>query len=1011
MAEIISLASFDFDTDKLQTSLENLQKRLLELQRQQKEVTSSMKENDAIFKIGAKSVEDYEKKQHELFNAQKDLQRQQAVVNKEYRAAATLQQQLIEVDNTRLTGAQALNKALQQEIKTIAEARKNNSDLLKIRNQLDLSTEEGAEQLKIINARLDQNNQFIKENVSAYEQQKINIGNYTQSIIDAYRELEKQKDGLVELNKELETQRDTLDENTEEWKILNQQIIQNNTQINILITDLNKAKGEFNDFDDVMKLANGGLGGFLETTTKAGGATNLISGAIKAATSALGGFAKAALAFLASPLGLAIGAIAAAFLLVRNAMNRSEESANKLKTAFAPLTALFQKILKVLEPVGEFLIDGIVAGFDAATAAIQGTINLIGRGLKFVGLESAGQAMLDFGDSVEKAAGAARDLALAEQELEKAQRKARLTQLQYQKEAEQFRQIRDDESRSIQERIKANEELGKVLDRQLQEELAIAKQALAVTQMRIAAEGETSVLLDAQADALTNIADIEERIAGQRSEQLTNINSLRKEAHEKHMAQLDAQIAKQREQLDLWIAEQGDRARTLQEQLDLSTQIAEKEKAILDAELKAKKISREKYNTEVILLNNELLRQQAEITADNARRELETYIELNQSKLKEGELLTEKSLQQELAREWLIKEQRDSFEKTQFDEGLINETEYQERIKEIKADYLAQEAELNRTFDEQQKAQRELNLALEHEARLLSLEENSWTEFERLQVIADEQRRIESEKLKAQLDANLITQENYNLAVQNLEEQSAQVTSKIEAEKQQYKLDVASQTFGNLAKIAGEESVAGKAFAIAQTTIDTYKSATAAYAAMAGIPVYGPILGGIAAAAAVASGLATVKKIVAVPTPKAGSSGGGFGSQAPRIQGFATGGIIKGGQPITRSNGDNVLITAKTGEAILNERQQSIVGRDLLAYAGVPGFATGGVIGGTAPSSQQSVQSLISQSMDLSVISDAVREGAMQGAKEGSYEGSAKGSQDGIVDLSTNRMIQQQATF
>lgn len=81
------------------------------------------------------------------------------------------------------------------------------------------------------------------------------------------------------------------------------------------------------------------------------------------------------------------------------------------------------------------------------------------------------------------------------------------------------------------------------------------------------------------------------------------------------------------------------------------------------------------------------------------------------------------------------------------------------------------------------------------------------------------------------------------------------------------KVDLASNTLGNLANIFGEESKAGKAAAIGQTTIETYKGATAAYASLAGIPIVGPVLGGVAAAAAVAAGLANVKAITAIGKP------------------------------------------------------------------------------------------------------------------------------------------------
>ncbi|UEP18601.1 tail tape measure [Salmonella phage vB_SenS_TUMS_E4] len=83
-----------------------------------------------------------------------------------------------------------------------------------------------------------------------------------------------------------------------------------------------------------------------------------------------------------------------------------------------------------------------------------------------------------------------------------------------------------------------------------------------------------------------------------------------------------------------------------------------------------------------------------------------------------------------------------------------------------------------------------------------------------------------------------------------------------------YALDRAKATgtaFGNMASnigsALGEASTAYKAFAIAQATIATYTSAIEAYKSTAAIPVVGPFLAPVAAAAAVAAGLANVGKI------------------------------------------------------------------------------------------------------------------------------------------------------
>jgi hypothetical protein len=69
------------------------------------------------------------------------------------------------------------------------------------------------------------------------------------------------------------------------------------------------------------------------------------------------------------------------------------------------------------------------------------------------------------------------------------------------------------------------------------------------------------------------------------------------------------------------------------------------------------------------------------------------------------------------------------------------------------------------------------------------------------------------------------------------------------------------------------------------------------------------------------------------------------------VDGFANGGLSgtlitsRMGKPIRRSNGDNLLATVKTGEVILNQRQQNALGgSNTFRKIGVPGFANGGMI-------------------------------------------------------------------
>jgi hypothetical protein len=85
-----------------------------------------------------------------------------------------------------------------------------------------------------------------------------------------------------------------------------------------------------------------------------------------------------------------------------------------------------------------------------------------------------------------------------------------------------------------------------------------------------------------------------------------------------------------------------------------------------------------------------------------------------------------------------------------------------------------------------------------------------------------------------------------------------------------------ANTLGSVAELFGENSVAGKAAAIAQAIINSYLAYTQVLANTTTIPEpAGSTQKLIAGAGIMLSGLATVKKIVATPTPSFGGKGGG----------------------------------------------------------------------------------------------------------------------------------------
>lgn len=117
--------------------------------------------------------------------------------------------------------------------------------------------------------------------------------------------------------------------------------------------------------------------------------------------------------------------------------------------------------------------------------------------------------------------------------------------------------------------------------------------------------------------------------------------------------------------------------------------------------------------------------------------------------------------------------------------------------------------------------------------------------------IQEQQKLAVADKYREQ---GLINEEQYQAALNAINEQYATKRA-----------DALGSSFGDMAANAktafGEASTAYKAFAIAQATISTYTSAIEAYKSTAAIPVVGPFLAPVAAATAVAAGLANIAKI------------------------------------------------------------------------------------------------------------------------------------------------------
>ena len=120
---------------------------------------------------------------------------------------------------------------------------------------------------------------------------------------------------------------------------------------------------------------------------------------------------------------------------------------------------------------------------------------------------------------------------------------------EYDRQAEKLRQVRDDETLSIQDRIKANKELGDVLDKQQKEMLKNADQQLKLANINFAKDKENQEARIALQEAINEKKAIEAQITGFQSEQIINRIALEKEAQELGIAVTDAENERRLNQL------------------------------------------------------------------------------------------------------------------------------------------------------------------------------------------------------------------------------------------------------------------------------------------------------------------------------------------------------------------------------------------------------------------------------------------------------------------------------
>lgn len=240
-------------------------------------------------------------------------------------------------------------------------------------------------------------------------------------------------------------------------------------------------------------------------------------------------------------------------------------------------------------------------------------------------------------------------------------------------------------------------------------------------------------------------------------------------------------------------------------------------------------------------------------------------------------------------------------ERYRLEQGLITQAEFDNLRYEQQVSFQEKVA----AIEAEEEAKRKEAKAMDLENQRAIDEESITSDFER-----------ETLRLEQQYQMEVAAAEKVGADVTLIEAKYAQIREKREKELVNAKLQMTADIAGQISNIMGQESAAGKVFALAQATINTYLGASKAIA-------QGGIWGVAQAAIVIAAGLKQVASIVKVKedVPKTNTN----------VRKYAKGGQIygpshaQGGVTFSGSNGQRFEAEGGENVYILNRRASNAI--------------------------------------------------------------------------------------
>lgn len=972
--ERINIAQVDIDVEALINKSAEVRQRIMEVSDQMKAL------KDALNKGGI-SVQEYTRQMALLQNAQRENQREQRAYDNLISSHIAVQHQTMQANNT-LTGS----------IRELGTALAQNRRIYEDFTQAQRESAEGKQLLETIHAQ-DEAYRELQRSIGVTQ---VDVGNYRQAILDA-----------------LDSQNSL------------------GTSLNTIIGQLQGLKGHFSGTVNIIT-------NYVNYGRATANTQNAIANATRNTSIAFKVLRGAFLALGLPALLMLLGSLISYFTSTQEGINKVNRVLTPLKVVFQTLWGVVQNVGKIMveafkaawEPikkVGEFIGTFIITPIKQVIGVVKGLGKVLTGDFEgaWEDVNKPAQDLVNKGKEMGKAAVEARakyaelgkemkgvvgsigntmDEAVKRgQRIEEINQKLSSSEADFIQQTAELKQlfkeqnmIAEDTTKTFAEReeaakksIEIQKQINKLAEDRngLEQELLNLKFASNDTSDADRAElaRKKAELAEQAAARIEAITTQNNKVNTIRKAADDEANARRKDQADKARAHLEEQLKWQKEAVEEYVKTNSAVAQSLKERLTIEEKGMRDRLDILEIEKTKGLIKQKEYEKEKKEIEREFLKTKVELSIEAVKKEAEQYEVQNKTKIESETRLTAELITQEQARQDAIYQKKvEALEKEKqlkqeaHDWDYKAEEEYQSQLRALQEDHDTQRRELKKQADEQDKEQRKLNADLDFQERIARLESEEAGEYEIRYAQLENENALAIQKADEQHQAGQLSDEQYQRNLELIRKNYAKKKMAIDKSVEDAKLQAFQSVFGQIKGLVGEQTALGKAAAIAETTINTYMAAQKAYSAMAAIPVVGPALGAVAAAAAIASGLMNVAKISSTDVK------------------YEKGGLLKGkshsegGIPFTVAGRGG--FEAEGGEYIVNKRATAMYFPVLEAINRSVGYgnynpvymAAGGVI-----------KQIPDAQIDYKEMMNAIKEGAMQGTQAGAYEGSMQGALQG----------------